>query len=100
MRMTNKELYEKYYDRHVAEGGKFPGASALGALVEYCIRKKKYTIYYDVKRDENNMPLIDEFEIIVVFNFAGDPTFGFHRIDDSDDVIVFSTDNGMGQKYI
>jgi len=98
--MNNKELYQKFYNQHIKEGGKLPDASALSLLIEHCIRNKKYTIYYDIKRDKNHTPLIDDYEVIVVFNFAGDPTFGLLREDDLEDVIVMGTDKGLRQKYI
>lgn len=98
--MTNEELYKKYYDQHIKEGGKMPDASALALLIEHCIKEKSYYVFREVQRDKDNMPLLNKYDVIVVFNFAGDPTFGLYILDDSEDAILMSSDKGLTKKYI
>lgn len=93
--MSNRTFYSQSLARFKKEGCKYPDAAALAELVEHCIKEKSYKVY-NRESDEQ----IDFFDVIVTFNFAGDPTFGLLRDNDGSPVITFSTPDGLMSKYL
>jgi hypothetical protein len=86
--------------KHIDDGGKdvFHEAYALQLLVEYAIKNKSYIHLSDVKFDDENNPLVDKFDIICcTYN---DPIFGYLRTDDGEDVLVYSTNDGLKMIHI
>ena len=93
--MDNKELYEHYRQEHIDDNGKenFHDAYALQYLVEHCIKNKNYTHISEVKYNDQNKPLVGDYEIICcTYN---DPIFGIIRVQEDEDVLVFSTSDGL-----
>lgn len=70
-----------------------PEAAALALLVEHAITNKTYLTYSDASS-------VGEYDIIVVFNASGDPSFGFLRNNDGELVVQVSTHDGLADKYI
>jgi len=72
--LKNKKLYNNLKQEHIKDGGKCSDAYAMTALIEKAIKNKKYKLYsgggYDV--DQKRIKI---FDVVVWFNFAGDPHF-------------------------
>jgi hypothetical protein len=92
----NEAYFNAAYKKFIADGGArdMAEAAATTALVEHCIREKRYDIWKEELRD-----FLREYDVICVFNVAGDPQFGLYRYDD-DNMILFGTADGMMFKYI
>ena len=89
----NKEYYESQVEKFKEEGCKLPEAAALATLIEKCIKEKSYVVY------EHNIPL-DTHDVIVTFNFAGDPTFGLFTLHDGEPAQIISTPDGLMVRYL
>lgn len=87
---TNKQLYTSFLAGFIKDECKLPEAAALAKLIEHCIKEKTYKIY-NVEDTEN----YNEYDIIVTFNFAGDPRFGLYRYKFDDHKLVVSTPKGL-----
>lgn len=104
----SSERNKKYYFNKLKEfksndpkkKAKLPEAAALGALVEYSIRKHNYIVYNYREGDDPKQQTIGEYDIICVFNFAGDPRFGFLRDNDLEPVIQVSTPEGLRDYFL
>lgn len=92
---TNEEMYNFYYQQHINDGGndKMHDAYALQYLVEHCLKNNNYTHLSQVKYDDDNNPIVGEFDIIC--STYNDPVFGVLRIEDSENVLVYSTPEGL-----
>ena len=87
--MNNTQLYMHFFDEGTRDGAKDVDGYALSKLIEHSIRNKTYKmVQYDETDDE-----LDMYDVIVVFNFAGDPRFGFYRHND-ERCIMCPTKNG------
>ena len=93
-----KELYENWMKENLAGGGTMPEAYALQQLVAYAIEERSYVHYSEIEFDEFPMLKgtqykIDPYDIVVVT--WNDPIFGYLRVDDGEDVLVYSTPEGL-----
>lgn len=79
---------------------RLPEAAALGALVEYSIRNRNYIVYNYREGDDTLKQAIGEYDIICVFNVAGDPQFGLLRENDLEPVIRVSTPDGVQDFFL
>lgn len=100
--LSNKKFYwSAYRESKKKNGCRMPHAAALALLVEQAIKNKTYIDYRKQPIDGHGQRTgIGKYDVIVVFNLAGDPCFGFLRDSDGDDVIRCSTPNGLVDKYI
>lgn len=104
----SSEANKKFYESKLAEfnsddpkkKSKLPEAAALGALVEYSIRNRNYITYNYYEGDDPKRQTIGEYDIICVFNVAGDPRFGLLRENDLEPVIQVSTPEGLQDFYL
>lgn len=86
----NRETYLKYLAEFVADGCKEASSAAIGKMVEESIRNKTYIVYSE------DLALAN-CDIIVTFNFAGDPTFGMYEYNsDSEHTMLVSMPDGVG----
>jgi len=87
---NNKVTYLKYMQEFINDGCKEPSSAAIGKMVEESIRNKTYIVY----SEELNLANCD---IIVTFNFAGDPTFGMYEYNsDGEHTMLVSMPDGVG----
>ncbi len=85
----NRETYLKYVVEFISDRCREPEAAAIGKMVEESIRNKTYIVY----EEENTL---NNYDVIVTFNFAGDPTFGLYNYDtDGEATILISTPDGV-----
>lgn len=87
----NRETYLKYLAEFVADGCKEATSAAIGKMVEESIREKTYIVYHEDL-------VLANCDIIVVFNFAGDPTFGMYSYSKEDEEanLLISMPDGVG----
>lgn len=71
----NKVKYERYRNFHIDDGGKFPDDYAITELIKQSILDKDYKIYYGGGYEANTHNEIKQFDIVVTFNWGGDPFF-------------------------
>lgn len=71
----NKVKYEEYRIFHINDGGKFPDDYAITELIEQSILNKDYKIYYGGGYEANTHDEIKQFDVVVTFNWGGDPFF-------------------------
>ena len=69
----NKTLYEKLKQQHIDDGGEHPDAYAMTELIRQAIIDKTYKHYtgggYNIEQK------IQNFDVVVWFNFGGDAFF-------------------------
>ena len=86
----NAETYLKYLQEFISDGCKEPSAAAIGKMVEDAIRNGTYIVYSDDA-------VVTNYDIIVDFNFAGDPTFGMYQYNsDGEHQMLVSMPDGVG----
>ena len=88
-----ERLYNQFYTQHKLDGCRLTEAAALSSLIEHCIKNKTYVVY------DPSMDHYDKFDVIVTFNFAGDPTFGVYRYDE-DAYIYYPTSEGIKKRHL
>ena len=88
--------------------GTDPECFAYANLIEWAIRNKKYVEYYshiaqfteDKNRWKEQERLHDEKIVIVRFNFAAVPLFGFYCEDDGEPALMFPDKDGNRIVYL
>jgi hypothetical protein len=87
---NNKVTYLKYMQEFINDGCKEPSSAAIGKMVEDAIRNRTYIVY-------SEDAVLANCDIIVTFNFAGDPTFGMYQYDsDGEHQMLVSMPDGVG----
>ena len=71
----NKTLYEKLKQEHTDDGGKYPDAYAMTELIKQAIINKTYKRYTGGGYEYRNENKIQNFDVVVWFNFGGDAFF-------------------------
>lgn len=71
MNTKNNELYLKYYEKHLYEGGQMPVEVGLTNVVRDCLLNKDYKIH---KKDDPRT--FKEWDVVMYTNYAGDVFFG------------------------
>jgi hypothetical protein len=81
---------------------------AYAHLIEWAVRNKKFVEYYshmkqftDEKgREQEHTRLHDNKEVIVRFNVAGDPFFGFYQEEDGEPAQLFPSRDGRRVSFL
>jgi hypothetical protein len=73
--LENKNLYEEYKKFHINDGGKNPDGYAMSELIKQSIEKRNYLIYYGGGYEYKSENRINKYDVVVTFNWGGDPTF-------------------------
>ena len=92
--MNNQAYYESQLKAFQKEKCTLPEAAALAKLIERAIKEKNYTVH-DYQKDD-----YEQYDVIVTFNFAGDPLFGLFGLDDGEPVQIYSTGKGVERRYL
>lgn len=79
----NKSKYAEYKAFHIEDGGKYPDAYAVTELIRQSILNKDYKIYYGGGYEAKTESEIKQFDVVVTFNYGGDPLFQM-CVDNSD----------------
>lgn len=86
----NRETYLKYLQEFISDGCKEPSSAAIGKMVEDAIRNRTYIVY-------SEDAVLTNYDIIVTFNFAGDPLFGMYEYNsDGEHTMLVSMPDGVG----
>ena len=106
----NVQMYEMFMNTVTDDDitrGTNPVLFGLAQLIEWAIINKKFTEYYshvnklsEKDRAVETERLVNSLDVIVVFNVACEPTFGFLREDDGDDVIMFPGKHSKMHRYL
>lgn len=71
----NKTFYEKLKKEHIDDGGKHPDAYAMTELIRQTIIDKTYKQYNGGGCEYRTETRIQNFDVVVWFNFGGDAFF-------------------------
>lgn len=74
MNVKNKELFEKFQEEHLEDGGIMPFATALTNLVHKSLVDRDYKIYGSSGYDINGVE-IKEYDVVLWTNLVKDPFF-------------------------
>ena len=78
----NKEKFEKHKKFHIDDDGKHPEAYAVTEIIRESILNRDYKIYYGGGYDKDGDE-IKVYDVVVTFNWGGDPFFQM-CVDNSD----------------
>jgi hypothetical protein len=95
--LENKILFEELKQQHINDGGKYPEAFAITELIENAIRNKTYKIYNGGGYEYNTENEIKNFDIVVWFNWGGDPYFQVCMDNSEGDSCVLVNSNNKGE---
>jgi len=107
----NKEIYNLLRDSVTPEDIRRrtrPDLFACSHLIAWAVKHKKFDEYYsymaqfkeDQKRFDAQEKLIAEMTVLVRFDCAGVPLFGFLTEIDGDDALRFPTKDGINCVYL
>lgn len=93
MNLQNKTDYNQYFAEFNKDGCEECEAAAIAKLVERAIINKSYYVYY------GNEEIVEDWDVIVTFSFAGDPVFGVY-LNLDEPICAISTSGGVVQRYL
>jgi len=73
--LENKTLYEKLKQQHIDDGGKHADAYAITELIRQAIIDKTYKQYSGGGYEYRTENIIQNYDVVVWFNFGGDAFF-------------------------
>jgi len=95
----NKEFFKEEYQKHLDEGGTSPQETAITNLIRNNIQNKSYRTYTGGGFYKNG-DIVNQYDVVVWFTWAGDPEFMvcFDHDLDSCELLGCNTDGKLTSK--
>ena len=89
----NQNKLREYAKQHREEGGNSAEAYGITQLIKDAILNKSYIVYNGggPYNDDRETMFLKQYDVVVTFNFAGDPDFGVIIDEDLDFCDIYSS---------